>query len=256
MKAPERPEVGLGFSETQWAFFKDEWKLYKRRASLTPDQINDELRSCCSKELRKTLFDFVGSAAIDGYTEAELLLKIKQTAVIGKNKAVHRKEFYEIVQAPDEQLNRFVAKLKAKAERCNFTMICSREGCTQVNNYGEEMLKDQMTTGLYDKDVQQEVLAKDKELTTFNEVYTHVEAYEQGKRAKSELQPQAPSLINAAKSQYKKLQQVVEKEPSKKCYGCGSQTHVGKSCLNCGKNNQFHSTSENTHCVSLNDNQL
>ena len=146
LKAPERPEVDLGFSETQWAFFEDEWKLYKRPAALTPDQINDELRSCCSKELRKTLFDFVGSAAIDGYTEAELLLKIKQTAVIGKNKAVHRKEFYEIVQAPDEQLNRFVAKLKAKAERCSFTMICSRADCDQVNNYGEEMLKDQMTT--------------------------------------------------------------------------------------------------------------
>ena len=169
LKAPERPDVDLGFSETQWAFFEDEWKLYKRRAALTPAQINDELRSCCSKELRKTLFDFVGTTAIDNYTEAELLLKIKQTAVIRKNKAVHRKEFYEIVQAPDEQLNRFVAKLKAKAERCNFTMTC-----TQVINYGEKMLKDQMTTGLYDKDVQQEVIAKDKSLTKFDEVYTHV----------------------------------------------------------------------------------
>ena len=113
LKAPERPEVDLGFSETQYAFFEDEWKLYKRRAALTLAQINDELRSCCSKELCKTLFDFVGSAAIEGYTEADLLLKIKQIAVIGKNKAVHRKEFYEIVQAPDEQLNRFVAKIQS-----------------------------------------------------------------------------------------------------------------------------------------------
>ena len=100
VKAPERPEVDLGYSETQWAFFEDEWKLYKRRASLQPNQMNDELRSCCSVELRRTLFDFVGSSALENFTETELLEKIRETAVIGKNKAVHRKEFYEIA---DEQ---------------------------------------------------------------------------------------------------------------------------------------------------------
>ena len=33
LKPPERPEVDLGFSETQWAFFEDEFKLYKPRAA-------------------------------------------------------------------------------------------------------------------------------------------------------------------------------------------------------------------------------
>ena len=73
LKAPERPEVDLGFSETQWAFFEDEFKLYKRRAALQPDQVKDELRACCSKELRKTLFDFVASSVIDNFTEDQLL---------------------------------------------------------------------------------------------------------------------------------------------------------------------------------------
>ena len=77
LKAPERPEVDLGFSETQWALFEDEGKLYKRRAALQADQIKDELRACCSKELRKTLFDFVGTSVIDSYTEDQLLEKIK-----------------------------------------------------------------------------------------------------------------------------------------------------------------------------------
>ena len=251
LKAPERPEVDLGYSETQWAFFEDEWKLYKRRAALQPTQINDELRACCSKELRRTLFDFVGSSTIENFTETELLQKIRETAVIGKNKAVHRKEFYEIVQAPDEQLNRYVAKLKAKAERCNFTMKCTGNDCTEVLNYGEEMLKDQMTTGLYDKDVQQEVLAKDKDLTTFQQVYSHVEAYEQGKRAKSELQ--GHSEVNAAKSQYKQLKSGAGNETasSETCNGCGGPVHGGfkqrerecpgwgKKCHNCGKMNHL-----------------
>ena len=137
IKAPERPEIDLGCSETQWAFFEDEWMLYKRRASLQTSQVKYELRACCSRELRKTLFDFVGSSTIEGFTEAELLAKIQETAVIGKNKSVHRKEFYEIVQAPDEQLKLFVAKLKAKAERCNFTMTCTDGNCNTIINYGD-----------------------------------------------------------------------------------------------------------------------
>ena len=52
LKAPERPDVDLGCSETQWAFFENEWKLYKRRAALKDEQLKDELRACCSKELR------------------------------------------------------------------------------------------------------------------------------------------------------------------------------------------------------------
>ena len=216
LKPPERPEVDLGFSETQWAFFEDEFKLYKRRAALQPNQVIHELRACCSKELRKTLFDFVGSSVIDAFTEDQLLAKIREMAVIGKNKAVHRKEFYEIVQAPDELLNRFVSKLRAKAERCNFTMKCTRTGCETVINYGEEMLRDQVTTGLYDTDVQQEVLAKSKDLTTFEQVYSHIEAYEQGKRAKAELK--GHSEVNAARSQYKKNQSDGRGEAgSKKC---------------------------------------
>ena len=69
--------------------------LYRRRASLQTSQVKDELRVCCSRELRKTLFDFVRSSTIEGFTEAELLVKIQETAVIGKNKSVHREEFYD-----------------------------------------------------------------------------------------------------------------------------------------------------------------
>ncbi len=132
LKPPERPDVYLGFSETQWAFFADEWRLYKRRAELKPNQLKDELRACCSKELRRTLFDFVGGSAIDALDEPQLLEKIRVTDVIGKDKAVHRKEFYEIVQALDQQVNRYVANLKAKAERCSFTIKCTAADCEEL----------------------------------------------------------------------------------------------------------------------------
>ena len=253
VKCPERPEVDLGFSETQWAFFIDEWDLYKRRASLKPEHLTDELRACCSKELRKTLFDLVGSSTLKSLGETDLLEKIRSVAVIGKNKAVHRKEFYEVQQAPDEPVNRFVATLRSKAERCNFTHKCAKEGCEQVNNYGEEMVKDQMICGLYDKDIQQEVLAKDKQLSTFDETYALIEAYELGKRAKSQLDGSS-SEINASRSQYKQNQYKHRKNGGEKqavkCSGCGTTNHSGqprdkkcpawgKVCHKCGKSNHF-----------------
>ena len=259
VKAPERPPVDLGSSETQWAFFLDEWGLYKRRASLKPEHLTDELRACCSMELRKTLFDLLGSS-LQTLDEDGLLEKIRSVAVIGKNKAVHRKEFYEIHQAPDEPINRFVAKLRSKAERCNFTQKCSKNDCDQSNNYGDEMVKDQMVCGLYDKDIQQEVLAKDKQLSTFEETYSLIEAYELGKQAKSQLDDRSSSEINASRSQYKKNQSKQTKNvPSGgeqdvlnvlTCPGCGTTKHNGqprdkkcpawgKKCGGCGRLNHF-----------------
>ena len=58
VKAPERPPVDLGSSETQWAFFLDEWGLYKRRASLKPEHLTDELRACCYGVTEKTFRSF------------------------------------------------------------------------------------------------------------------------------------------------------------------------------------------------------
>ena len=97
----------------------------------------------------------------------------------------------QVVQNPkdfdtlDEAFTSFISKYGRKREN-RLLFYFAGHGHT-LNNYGEEMIKDQMTTGLFDKDIQEEVLARDKDLTTFQEAYSLVEAYELGKRAKSEL---------------------------------------------------------------------
>ena len=84
---------------------------------------------------------------------------------------MRQKEFYEIKQSPGETINLFVTKLKGKAEHCNFTMMCAAGGCDEINNYAEEMISDQLTAGLYEQDIKQEVLAKDNQLKTFEDHY-------------------------------------------------------------------------------------
>ena len=68
-KHAERPEVDVGCSESQWLFFLDEWKSYKRRTSLDASKIVDELRASCTKELRRILFEFVGGSTLETISE-------------------------------------------------------------------------------------------------------------------------------------------------------------------------------------------
>ena len=132
VKHAERPEIDVGCSESQWSFFMDEWKSYKRRTALSDAKVVDELRASCTKELRKVLFDLVGGPTLETISENELMVKIKSAAVIGKNKVVHRKEFYSTRQSPGEHLNFFVARLKAKSEHCDFTIKCSNADDTML----------------------------------------------------------------------------------------------------------------------------
>ena len=122
-KKPDRPALDQGIDDLQWQFFTEEWKLYKRMANLTANiDIVDELRSCCSRDLRRSLFDFVGGDNLQEVTEGELLEKLKSIAVIGKNIAVHRQEFHSLSQSSGEALHNFVSRLKAKARHCDFTI--------------------------------------------------------------------------------------------------------------------------------------
>ena len=61
------------------------------------------------------------------------------------------------------------------------------------------MVSDQMVAGLYDKDIQEEILARDKTLPTFRSRYDFIEAYELEKLAKSQLHVGDTSLSAAAK---------------------------------------------------------
>ena len=122
---PIRPTIDLECSESDWDFFIEEWERYKRQVALQSEELTDEILSTCSTQLRKELFDFVSIPVIRTLNGESLLAKIKSLAVKGKNKAVHRKEFYSMVQAPGEPIQTFVGKLKSKAAHCSFTFKCT-----------------------------------------------------------------------------------------------------------------------------------
>ena len=139
-------------SESQWAFFKNEWEIYKLRSGVTGSEATLELRAACTPQLQRALFDFLGQDTLAAVDESSLLTHIQQVAGKGKNTAVHRQEFYSMMQSPDEPIQTFVGKLRAKAAHCHFRTTCSNTSCKADISYSDSMVTDQMIVGLYDKD--------------------------------------------------------------------------------------------------------
>ena len=139
--------------------------------------------------------------------ELTLLSYIHQVAVQGKNTAVHRQEFYSLSQSPDEPIQAFVGRLHAKAAHCKFSCKCPNPTCNKNVSYSDAMVTDQMIVGVYGKDSQGEVLAKDASLPSFTEKFDLLQALGEGKRTQTHLNTSAISAHKSAYQLDKKLNQ-------------------------------------------------
>ena len=117
---PVRPSVDIETTEGEWAIFDDQWSRFKRMAKLTAIvDIRDNLRQCCTDQLNKRLFDIRGSGALDNASEVELLAWIKEIAVKGVHKEVHRTLLAKLKQKQGESINAYYGKLKAESSLCD-----------------------------------------------------------------------------------------------------------------------------------------
>ena len=215
------------------------------------------MRAACSTELKRDLFDFLGGDVIDTLTEQELLDNMKTLAIQGKNKAVHRKEFYAMIQDPDQAIQGFVASLRSKAQHCRFVFRCKSDLCNhQMTSYAESMVEDQMVVGCADADTQENVLAKDAEFSTFQSKFDFIQATEQGKRAKADVQnlTMPKSTLAAHKSDYQRSQRQSKLALSKPPMLHEENTPTSLGCTGCGSKNHGKGTKppRNLHCPAWN----
>ena len=264
-RKPDRPVIEPNCSDNDWAIFEDSWARYKNmtRINAEADKIM-ELRACCSTEVNKLLFDFVGPEKLNSSTEDELLKLIKSLAVKGVHKEVHRLNFTRMHQDQDEPITQFVARLKAQASLCDYIICCSTEGCAKIS-YAEEMVSHQMVSGLANPDHQSRILADVSSLTTFKEKLDRLISLETTAESAPQLSIAQGGTRANATSQYRKSKdkaggtgkpKIFDKkksvQPNVKCSGCGSDSHPpgksmirtdcpawGKTCNNCGRPNHF-----------------
>ena len=176
---PTRPTIDIDTSEGEWSVFEDQWGRFKRMAKLTDlEDIRDNLRQCCSSQLNKRLFDVKGAATLDAASELDLLTWIKEIAVQGVHKEVHRTQFVNCKQKQGERLNSYHGRLKAESKLCDFRVpaptTCSVNTCTCANHgmhisYQDDMVATQLVAGLYNSEHQVKILSESATLTTLED---------------------------------------------------------------------------------------
>ena len=99
-----------------------------------------------------------GHADVVNLKERELLKMIKQLAVIPVSIVVRRSYFLSTRQDLIGNTRSFATRIKGKASTCSYTFTCPMDGCNQLKDFTDIVLKDILVTDLADKDIQKEVL--------------------------------------------------------------------------------------------------
>ena len=72
-KKPDRPIIEQDSTDNDWALFTDSWQRYKDMCRLRDiSEIRNELRSSCSSDVNKLLFDLIGSDRLNSASEADV----------------------------------------------------------------------------------------------------------------------------------------------------------------------------------------
>eukprot|EP00794_Sanderia_malayensis_P002521 gene2521-2914_t len=154
-------------------------------------------------------------------------------------------------QDRDETIRCFCARLCGQAGVCKFLVPCPE--CHTEANYTENVLRDVITRGLADEEIQLDLLGERNQDMSLEQVLQFVEAKESGKRSAGRLF-QTPGA-EAIRSQYRMKQNADRKrtdKPTEACYYCGQLGNghkasitlrkkecpaFGATCQLCGRSN-------------------
>ena len=85
-----RPNISEGATDSDWIYFSDQWKRYKRSTNLDGQAAVDQLWACCSETLARAVYD----SGVDSHTdETKLMDSIQNLAVRAQNKLVNVTNF-------------------------------------------------------------------------------------------------------------------------------------------------------------------
>ena len=155
---------------------------------------------------------------LTGKTEDEVLAAIRGLAVREENTMVARVALHNMRQERDEPIRVFGA---GQASVCKFQRQCaSCDACDADVDYTEAMLRDVLSRGLEDTEIQMDLLGDKNQDMTLEQVLTFVETKEAGKR------PTTIATSNGRDDQQEAEETVPPRRTNQEaCTYCGTKGH-------------------------------
>ena len=171
-KKPDRLVIEEDSTDEDWALFVDAWCRYKEMWYFTNQaEIWNVLRTACSPNVNRLLFQLLGSETLNIATEEQLLHQIRLVAVKDLHKEVHRHTFHNIRQQEGEGITHFLARLQSQARLSEFTMKCTNRSCQEQVNYSADMAAGQLVAGLLNTEHEGKILAEANILTILEQKF-------------------------------------------------------------------------------------
>ena len=180
----KRPTVSSAGTSEEWTYFLSRWKDYVDATKIKDKELIIQLLECCDETLRRDLTRAQGGS-LTTKTEEIVLAAIRQLAVREENTMVARVTLNNMTQDREETVRSFGARLRGQAGVCKFVLKCNN--CDTDVNYADAILRDVLTRGLYDSEIQLELLGDQNQNMTLEQVFKFVEAKEAGRRSASKL---------------------------------------------------------------------
>ena len=247
------PTVTSAGTSEEWAYFITRWKEYATATKVTGNDRVIQLLECCDEPLQKDLTRAAGGSLTEK-SEDQVLAAMKTVAVREENAMVARVALHDMRQERDETVRSFGARIRGQAGVCKFSVECPQ--CHTKVNYTDSILRDVLSRGLADHEIQLDLLGDANQDMTLEEVFQFVESKEAGKR--SALRLHESQGAQAASSSYKQSKRPPTKERQQNspelCNYCGQQGHGVKApprirrdqcqaynhtCKHCGRLHHF-----------------
>ena len=156
---PKRPTLTMTGDAVEygtWAAFKHQFATYKSLANISGQAVN-HLLECLAPEVYKVMFDTFGES-LSQMTENKLLENLEHLIVQKRNSLISVMDMMSLKQDSGQKFLSFLAQLKARARVCSFSKTCE---CGKKVDYTDEMVLCRLVSGIYDQELQEEMLKKE-----------------------------------------------------------------------------------------------
>lgn len=199
IRAPslDRPKVDVGVSTEEWNVFVRRWNVFRTGSGISETTAPAQLFQCAGPQLGDNILKAHPDATSG--TLDQLLETMRSLAVIPVATGVLRTELLQLRQERDEPFRSFAARVRGKAETCDFLSKCE---CGKNVDYTPHMSRDVLLNGIADPDIRREVLGITEILKKpVNDVISLVESKEKARNA-------LPSSSVSAMSSFRRQQKL------------------------------------------------